>query len=167
MTSSVQQKTIYRQKHMRGSAIPPINTDVLSSVSLVGTGTWVEGGLLQKSGPSVGPLSMTMATTRLMRPARGVPAKHRSKSSTPAADLANISTAPHSNLLTLGYIQQQNAVQIRYHTVDGRNPASSKNPGMMIRLQVPDEQWFRLASRWCRISSIHSINSVYTLKCFP
>ena len=42
-------------------------------------------------------------------------------------------------------------------TVDGRNPAPLKKPQNDESPVNTNEQWFPMVSKWCRISSIHSI----------
>ena len=43
------------------------------------------------------------------------------------------------------------------HTVDGRNPAPPKRPRNDDYPPNTNKQWFPIVSKWCRISSIHSI----------
>ena len=44
-----------------------------------------------------------------------------------------------------------------YFTVDGHNPAPLKERWKDDSLVNPNKQWFPMVSKWCRISSIHSI----------
>ena len=44
------------------------------------------------------------------------------------------------------------------HTVDGRNPAPPKTPWNDDSPVNANEQWFATVSKWCRISSIHSMS---------
>ena len=41
--------------------------------------------------------------------------------------------------------------------MDGRNPAPPKKPWNDDSPVNANEQWFATVSKWCRISSIHSI----------
>ena len=45
------------------------------------------------------------------------------------------------------------------HTVDGRNPAPPKKPWNDDSPVNTHKHWFFVVSKWCRISSIHSISS--------
>ena len=42
-------------------------------------------------------------------------------------------------------------------TVEGRNPAPPKKRWKDESSVNPNKQWFPIVSKWCRISSIHSI----------
>ena len=42
-------------------------------------------------------------------------------------------------------------------TVDGRNPAPPKKPWNDESPVNANKQWFLMVSKWCRISSIHSM----------
>ena len=50
-------------------------------------------------------------------------------------------------------------VYLRGDTVDGRNPAPPTKPWNYVFPVNSNAQWFLMVSKWCRISSIHSMVS--------